>query len=79
VAKELGSATGAYIAEDNTSILRVEETHHHAQSSQAEEWQRAQAWATWEKIEAGDRREVSKEQIDADFDDALRGMQPTIG
>jgi hypothetical protein len=26
--------------------------------SQAEEWQRAQAWATWEKIQAGDHEDV---------------------
>ena len=32
--------------------------------SRAEEWQRAQAWATWEKIKAGDRRDVPMERFD---------------
>jgi hypothetical protein len=33
------------------------------QLSQAEEWQRAQAWATWDKIQGGDRRDVPMEQF----------------
>ena len=33
--------------------------------SAAEEWQRAQAWATWEKIKAGDVRETSVEELRA--------------
>jgi hypothetical protein len=28
------------------------------------EWQRAQAWATWEKIKAGDRRDVPMSRFD---------------
>jgi len=41
------------------------------QRGQAEQWQRAQAWATWQKIQSGDRREVSDAQVDAVFDRAL--------
>lgn len=43
--------------------------------ARADEWQRAQAWATWEKIKAGDVAEVSKEEIDAVFDEALRRLR----
>ncbi len=32
--------------------------------SSAEEWQRAQAWATYEKIASGDVRDVPMEQFD---------------
>ena len=32
--------------------------------SEAEEWQRAQAWATWDKIQAGDVRDVPQERLD---------------
>ena len=39
--------------------------------TRAEEWQRAQAWGAWERLQAGDRGEVSRSQIDADFDRAL--------
>lgn len=53
---------------------RVEELEDDTQLRQAETWQRAQAWATWEKIKAGDLREVSKAELDADFDDALRRL-----
>ena len=51
---------------------RVKELDDAEQLSRAEEWQRAQAWATWEKIKAGDGAEVLKEQLDADFDEALQ-------
>jgi len=40
--------------------------------SAAEEWQRAQAWATWEKIKAGDVREASEADIKAVFEAARR-------
>ena len=40
----------------------------------AEEWQRAQAWATWEKIKAGDVREASEADIKAVFDAARRRL-----
>jgi len=38
----------------------------------AEEWQRAQAWATWEKIKAGDVRETSLEELRAMISNARR-------
>ena len=38
----------------------------------AEEWQRAQAWPTWEKIKAGDTRWVTDAELDALFDKARR-------
>jgi hypothetical protein len=44
--------------------------------TQADAWQRAQAWDTWEKMKAGDRSEVSKADIDADFDAALEQLGP---
>jgi hypothetical protein len=40
--------------------------------SAAEEWQKAQAWATWEKIKAGDTRWVTQDEIDAVFAKAKR-------
>lgn len=40
--------------------------------SRAEEWQRTQAWATWQRMMSGDVNEVSKAEIDAEFDNALR-------
>jgi hypothetical protein len=40
--------------------------------SAAEEWQRAQAWATWEKIKAGDTRWVTDAELEAVFDKARR-------
>ena len=36
-----------------------------AELSAAEEWQRAQAWATWEKIKAGDVEETTLEELHA--------------
>ena len=38
----------------------------------AEEWQRAQAWASWEQIANEQVQEVSQEAIDKEFEDALR-------
>ena len=54
---------------------RIHQIDESAGLTRAEEWQRAQAWATWERLRAGDRREVSKSQIDADFGRALRRRQ----
>ena len=34
-----------------------------AQLAMADHWQRTQAWATWKKIEAGDEREVSWDEL----------------
>ena len=51
---------------------RMAELDDAAQLSRAEEWQRAEAWATWERMKAGDVREVSKAELAADFDEALQ-------
>jgi len=40
--------------------------------SAAEEWQRAQAWATWESIERGEAEEASLEDLEADAAAAMR-------
>jgi predicted DNA-binding protein len=40
--------------------------------SRAEEWQRAEAWSAWERLKAGQHEEVSRAEIDAEFD-AARG------
>lgn len=50
---------------------RVTELEDEVELSKAEEWQRAQAWATWERIKAGDLREVTLEQIREDTRQAL--------
>ena len=41
-------------------LRELEDAH---QLSQAEEWQRAQAWATWEAIQSGDARDVPMEEF----------------
>jgi hypothetical protein len=39
-------------------------TPYHAPRAVARDrWQRAQAWATWDKIQGGDRRDVPMEQF----------------
>jgi len=50
----------------------LSELESHAELMAAEEWQRAQAWATWEKIKAGDAREASLEELRAIFAEARR-------
>jgi hypothetical protein len=47
---------------------RLEELADQAELSRAEEWQRAQAWATWDKVEAGGTNEVSRDDLRASFD-----------
>lgn len=42
-------------------------------------WQREQALDTWAKMKAGDRSEVSKADIDADFDAALEQLGARTG
>jgi hypothetical protein len=42
---------------------RLSELEDTALLSRAEEWQRVQAWATWEKIKAGDTRDVPRERF----------------
>jgi hypothetical protein len=38
--------------------------------TRAEEWQRAEAWSAWERLKAGEQEEVSRAEIDAEFDAA---------
>jgi hypothetical protein len=45
----------------------------------AEAWQRAQAWATWEKIEAGDRRDVPMERFREHTARALAALDARSG
>ena len=42
---------------------------------QAEEWQRTQAWATWEAIQAGDARDVPMEEFRAATERALARLR----
>ena len=51
---------------------RIRDLDEAEQLTRAEEWQPAQAWATWKGLQAGDRRKVSKTRIAADFDRVLR-------
>lgn len=55
---------------------RVEEIEDAAHLHTAEAFQREQALATWEEMKAGDLAEVTGEQIDAEFDRALRAIRP---
>ncbi len=66
--RRLKVATAARIFLDE----HLNELEDRAELSAVEEWQRAQAWATWEKIKAGDVREASEEDIRAVFDAARR-------
>jgi hypothetical protein len=61
---ELAPAVRLLLAE------RVDELEDAARLSRAEEWQRAEAWATWERMKAGDVREASQAQIDLEFEAA---------
>lgn len=54
---KLATAARVFLAE------HVEELEDSTDLAKAEEWQRAQAWATWEKITAGDAREVSWDEL----------------
>ena len=66
--RRLKLATAARVFLDE----HVTELEDAAQLSAAEEWQRAQAWATWEKIKAGDTRWVTDAELDTVFDKARR-------
>lgn len=57
--RNLKMATAARIFLDE----RVRELEETELLSQAEEWQRAQAWGTWEKIKAGDEQDVPLERF----------------
>ena len=54
---KLATAARVFLAE------HVDELEDAMDLAKAEEWQRAQAWATWEKIRAGDAREVSWDEL----------------
>lgn len=56
-------------------LERVDELDDFERLTRAEEWQRAEAWATWQRMNAGDAREVSKSEIDAEFDLALQASR----
>ena len=62
---KLSTAVRVLVSERIREIKEAEEL------TQVEQWQRAQAWTTWEKIRSGDRREVSETEIGAVFDRAL--------
>ena len=51
---------------------RIRELEEGQELKEVERWQRAQAWATWEKIGAGDRRGVTAAEVEAVFDRALQ-------
>lgn len=55
-------------------IERVTEIDDFDKMSRAEEWQRAEAWSTWKKIDAGKIKEASKAEIDAEFENSLARM-----
>jgi hypothetical protein len=65
--RKLKMATAARVLLDE----RLAELEDSDALSRAEEWQRAQAWATWEKIQAGDTRDVPMERLDEHVDAAL--------
>jgi hypothetical protein len=54
------------------ALERIQELEQAAELSGAEAWQQAQAWATWDRIRAGDRREVSRADLAAVFESASR-------
>ena len=66
--RQLKLATAARVLLDER-LSELEET---TILTRAEEWQRAQAWATWEKIAAGDARDVPMDQFAA-HEAAARG------
>jgi len=56
-------------------LERVTELDDFERMSRAEEWQRAEAWSTWQRIEGGEINEVSKAEIDAEFDESLKRVR----
>lgn len=59
--RELKLATAARVL----LAERLDELDDVEKLRRAEEWQKSQAWATWERIQAGDRREVPWERLRA--------------
>jgi hypothetical protein len=56
---------------------RVNEIDDFDQLTDAEQWQRTEAWSTWQSIANGDVAEVPKSEIDAEFDQALQLKRST--
>ena len=46
---------------------RIHELDDAAQLSRAEEWQRAEAWATWERVQAEGHVEATEAELEAAF------------
>lgn len=62
--RELKLATAARVLLDE----RLKELEDEVELSATEEWQRAQAWASWEKLREGRERTVSRAAVMALFD-----------
>ena len=71
--RRLKMATAARVFLDE----HVAELEDKSELSAAEEWQRAQAWATWEKIKAGDLREASIEDLHKVVERARKRLKRT--
>jgi hypothetical protein len=69
--RRLKVATAARVFLDE-HMSELEQT---AELSAAEEWQRAQAWATWEKMKSGDLREATIEDLHKVVDRARRRLK----
>jgi hypothetical protein len=54
---------------------RVIELEERVALTQAEEWQRAEVWASWERFKAGDRREVPWERVMGRADAAITRLR----
>jgi len=50
---------------------RLEELDQHESLDRALQWQRAEAWATWERIRDGEREDVGMEGLEAEFKKVL--------
>ena len=50
---------------------RMREIEEAAELSDADKWQRAEAWSTWKKLRSGDASEASSAELDRDFAAAL--------
>lgn len=50
---------------------RVREIDEASALSAADQWQRSQAWATWEQLEKGALEEVTRDDLAKDFASAL--------
>lgn len=51
---------------------RVDELDEQQRLSAAEEWQRREAWATWEELKRGPTTEVSRDELRSAFASARR-------